>query len=157
MGKGNIKEEMETPEAPTGYTFYLPNDKRPTVVEIEGKIYDLVPTGQTLRDLVREKDFSKVPHCRYLNPIRILSKREQEEKNGEQEKFHTLFASSESISTPTKATSVKKAVAMGINIPDEIKRLMAEKERLLKAGKTDEAKKIRKQLRNLDYKRYIKE
>lgn len=53
--------------------------------------------------------------------------------------------------------SVKKIAAEGKQVGPEVKRLLEQKEAALKAGNGDEARKIRRQLRKLGYKRYTQE
>lgn len=138
-----------------GTTFSLHNDNRKTMVEIEGKLYNLVLTDLTLKDILREGDMKKVPHVRHLNPILQRSQEVQARRNEEAEDIHNL-AKRCSVKND-KVTSLKKAMALGANVPEIIAKLMKEKEAALKAGDPDKAKKIRKQLRGLDYKRYINE
>lgn len=146
------KEERELP--PPGYTYKLHKDDRDTVVEINGAIYKLVATGQSLKDIMGERDFKKVPHVRYLNPIREVPKSVQVVRNKEAEEIHDLAVSAKANNKSGKVTSLKKAAAMGANVPEEIDRLMKEKEKARKAGDETRCRAIRRQLRKLDYKRY---
>jgi hypothetical protein len=134
---------------PHGFTFSFHKDDKATVVEVDGKIYNLVETNHTLKSLLLEKDFKKIPHVRHLNAIRECSKEKQHARNYETEILHK-----DRHGRPERM-SIKKAIIMGKDVPAEIERLMEEKKKAQKAGDQKQAKIIRKQLRALDYKRYL--
>jgi hypothetical protein len=141
-------------EAPIGTTFDLHNDERKTLVQIGDILYKLVPTEVTLRDLKKEK-FKNIPHVRRLNPIPNRTEFEQQIKNEEQKDIHKLAKHSRNESG--RVTSIRKAMAIGADVPALIKDLMKQKKEAQKAGDEDKARKIRRQLRGLDYRRYIQE
>ena len=149
-GEREIVEEVEKDET---LSYALHSDTRETLVEIEGDLFKLVPTGKTLREIKGEKDFKKIPHIRRLNPIPRRDEKKQDKHNQETEEIHNL--SKGSIKSG-KITSVRKAAELGANVPEEVKRLMEEKEKAQKAGDEKKARQIRRQLRSLDYKRYLK-
>ena len=73
--------------------------------------------------------------------------------NNERDRTKLYFQGS-----PVKAKhlNLKRAAVLGADVPKEVERLMEEKKIALKKGDTELAKKIRKQLRSLDYKRYLR-
>lgn len=152
------REESEEPQKEEalciGTTFSLHNDDRKTLVNINDRLYKLVLVETTLQDLKKEK-FKNIPHVRRLNPISIRTPIEQERRNEEAKDIHKLAKGCSSNST--HVTSLRKAMSLGADVPELIKKLMKEKEEAQKAGDEGKAKKIRRQLRGLDYKRYINE
>lgn len=131
-------------------TGSLHKDKRETAVLVGDKVYSLVPTNLTIGQLSKQ-DPSTRPHVRFLNPIPLRSEYEQEMKNNEEHTFHEIYKLIESNGANDKVTSVKKAIRMGVNVPDEVKKLLELKET---TKDPEKKRKIRQQLRKLDYKRY---
>ena len=146
----SLKRKIESPIMEPGYTNGFHNDNRETFVEVDGKIYSLIPTGQNLQTLInswpKEKDQPKV---RWLQPIPVRSKEEQKKHNEDADFVHNLGRPK---GDENKITSTKKAILLGADIPSEVLRLMELKEKTKDEG---ELRRIRKQLRKLDYKRYI--
>lgn len=124
-------------------------DGRATMVIVGDKIYSLTPTTLTIQQLSNQ-DPKERPHVRFLNSIPVRSEYEQEMKNGAEHDFHEIYKLIDSTHND-KVTSVKKAIRMGANVPDEVAKLL-ELKRTTKDP--DEKRKIRQQLRKLDYKRY---
>lgn len=147
-----VSEERRKEEIPAGYTHSLHKDSRPTLVDVDGDLYKLVAVGKKVKDL-RGEEFKDLPHVRHLNPIPIRTEHQQERKNEEAEAMHDL--AKQCTTSNTKVTSVKKAILLGKDIPKEIDRLLKEKEEAKKKGDERRCRDIRKQLRKLDYKRYI--
>uniref|UniRef100_A0A6M3LCW1 Uncharacterized protein n=1 Tax=viral metagenome TaxID=1070528 RepID=A0A6M3LCW1_9ZZZZ len=144
----------EREEVLPGTTFSLHNDNKKTMVEIEGKLYNLTYSELTLRDIKKMK-FKDTPHIRHLNPIPVRSRETQEIHNSEAKSMHKL---AKHCSTKRDHVgSIRQAMAVGANVPELITKLLKDKEEALKKGDGDLAKKIRKQLRGLDYKRYLSE
>ena len=124
------------------------------MVMIEGKLYDLVPTNETMVS-INKLPAEEVPYVRLLNPIRIRSHKEQIKYDEDRDELHNLAKEVKGSGRSQKVTSMAKAVKLGKNVPEEIKRLMEEKEKALEGGDTKKASSIRKVLRKLDYKRYL--
>lgn len=135
---------------PQGFSFSFHKDEKKTVVEIDNKIYDLVETNHTVKTLLMEKDFSKIPHVRHLNPIRDITPTQQSARNRETAELHKAREGMRQ-----ERMSTKRAIILGKNVPAEVERLMEEKKKAQKAGDSKLCKQIRKQLRALDYKRYM--
>ena len=130
------------------FTTELHNDTKETLVVLQDQLYKLTPTDITIAQ-VKKMSYKEAPHIRYLSPIPERTHEEQEEKNKEASYIHTLAGR-----TPERSTglTIKRAMASGINIPEEVKKLLDLKE---KEKDPDKRKAIRKQLRKLDYKRYL--
>ena len=134
------------------YTTNFHNDDRETFVTVEGKIYELIQVAPSLSEFMATWPKDKAnPKVRTLTPIPIRSKAEQQKCN-EDADFISQLASRSNGSNPEKVTSVKKAISLGADIPKEVQRLLDLKE---KTKDEAELRRIRKQLRKLDYKRYI--
>jgi len=63
------------------------NDKRPTYVLVNNKIYTLQLTSFRVKDLLKE---TPRPHFRALNLIKIRNEQEQAKDNVESDKFMTI-------------------------------------------------------------------
>ena len=131
-------------------TGSLHKDQRGTAVLVGYKIYNLSLTNLTIEQLSKQDPKTR-PHIRFLNPIPLRSEFEQEMKNNEEHSFHEIYKLIESQPLNNKVTSVKKAIRMGANVPDEVKKLLELKETITDP---DQKRKIRQQLRKLDYRRY---
>lgn len=145
--------EGQEREIGNGYTFQFHNDKRPTVVEIDKKIYNLVLSDSTL-EMIKGLDIPNRPHVRHLNPIPQRSPSAQEAHNNDSREMFELCKQVPK-GRGDKITSIKKAAALGANVPEAVKKLMEEKEKATKEGDEKKARLIRRQLRALDYKRYL--
>lgn len=128
------------------------NDSKETLVQVENILYQLVPVETTLEDIKRMSP-KEAPHIRFLNPIPLRSKEEQEIKNKEVETFASL---AEKCSPRNdKVTSLKKAQVLGSDVSEEVKKLIKEKEEAKKKKDLKRVRQIRKLLRKLDFKRYL--
>ena len=129
-------------------THHLHNDNKPTIVEINGKYYDLIPNEWTTDMLIATPPL-ECPHVRRLSLIPERTEQEQIVHNKEQDQIHTLL--NKSRKRAPLGTTMRRAIADGIGIPDKVRELLA-----MKAKATDrrELRRIRKALRKLDYKRY---
>lgn len=135
---------------PSGqWTYKFHNDDRQTVVRIGKQIFNLVPANVTFKELMR-REFKDIPHVRHLNPIAVKSREETATDNKMYEELHKTRQEGGG----DKVTSLRKALAIGANVPEEVKKLMAEKDQALKSGDDKRAREIRRRLRKLDYKRY---
>lgn len=125
--------------------------EKETLVEVEGKIYRLVPHEHTtLRSLMDNwPEGVDTPFVRHLNPIPVRSKEEQKKYDADSRFLAGLARKARG---ETKITSVEKAIKLGADVPAEVAKLLEAK----KKASPEEAKKIRQQLRKLDYKRYLK-
>jgi len=123
---------------------------RTTVVLIDGTIYNLIESDLTI-DYLKKQSPRDRPHVRLLSPIPIRTQYEQEMKNNNEEALHKLYKQTTGSGNKEKITSLRKAAKMGADVPGEVKRLLALKE---KTKSKKELSKIRKQLRKLNYKRY---
>lgn len=131
--------------------FHEHTERKITLVEVEGVIYELSPyKHKTLRALLDSwPEDQPSPIVRHLNPIARRTK-EQMKKEDLDSRFLTKLA--KAARGDTKVTSVEKAIKLGANVPEEIEKLLKAKE----TASPEEARKIRQQLRKLDYKRYLK-
>lgn len=145
---GSEPEEKKKQEL----TYGLHNDDRETLVTINEQLFRLVPheTYRTVKDLCNNYKGKELPHVRLLSPIMNRTPEEQAKANADSDFMHSLTIKYGSGSRPDKVTSVSKDIEMGANVPDEIKKLLEKK----KTATPEEARKIRQQLRKLDYKRY---
>lgn len=132
--------------------YGLHKDKKKTLVEIEGDLYELVKTDLTVKELLKRKDFKDIPHVRRLNPIPVRTEEEQGKHSTDVEKLHKLCQTAE-----PKREHNKREIILSGNVPKEIERLMLEKKKAQKEGDEKRARMIRRQLRSLDYKRYVQE
>ena len=151
MKRKRIRNQSTEPFVDQGNTETgsLHKDGRTTLVVVGDKIYSLTLTTHTIPQLTKQ-DPRERPHVRFLNPIPIRSEYEQEVKNEAEHKFHEIYKLIESTHND-KVTSVQKAIRMGANVPDEVAKLLE----LKKTTKDPvEKRKIRQQLRKLDYRRY---
>lgn len=130
------------------------SDSRGTVVIVNNKVYDLVPSDLTYQSLKNSKP-SERPHVRFLAPIPVRTNTEQEKINKDEDKFHELYEKMETPKNSGKITSITKAIKLGADVPKEIERLFKEKEEAQKKGDQKAARAIRQQLRKLNYKRYL--
>ena len=124
--------------------------ERETLVQVEGKIFRLSEAYGSLTQLKTQWPKDKIlPIVRCLNSVAVRSPAEQKERDKEVVELRKVVSGDSS-----KITSVKKAMILGADVPTEVARLLA-----LKETTTDDAelRSIRKQLRKLDYKRYISE
>jgi len=128
-------------------TFH--NDSRGTVVLIDKKVYELIPSVDWTYEKLLHSKPSERPHARILNEIPNRSPAEQVAENQESDQLHELCSPCLPVH---KNVTLKKAAKLGIDIPDKVKELLELKE---KTKDPEEKKKIRKQLRSLDYKRYL--
>ena len=139
-------------------THSLHNDHRPTVVAVgqgkDIKIFDLVPSQITFQDLKEWKGHNR-PHVRILNPIPTRTELQQATVNQKEDEFHKLYLTSVASSNSNKITSLSKAIKLGADVPKEVEKLLREKEEAQKNGKAELARKIRQQLRKLNYKRFL--
>jgi hypothetical protein len=132
------------------YTTNFHNDDRETYVEVGGKIFELIQVSPSLNEFMASWPKDKPnPKVRLLQPIPVRSKPEQQKQNEDADFISRLASKSNG---GDKITSTKKAITLGADIPKEISRLLELKEKTTDEG---ELRKIRKQLRKLDYKRYI--
>ena len=125
--------------------------ERETLVQVEGKIFRLTEIYGSITQLKTQwpKD-TILPIVRCLNSIAVRSPAEQKERDKEVVELRKAALGLDN----TKITSVRKAAALGADVPAEVKRLLALKEKTTDGA---ELRSIRKQLRKLDYKRYISE
>lgn len=149
------RTEVQEWKPSPGYTYDLHNDKKETLVQIDKNLYKLVMIEKKMKDILKEKDYDKTPHVRFLNPIQQRTSLQQEIRNKESEAIHEL--AKQCSTTSDKVTSVKKAISLGKDVPKEIEKLLKEKEEAKKKGDEKKQREIRRQLRALDYKRYVKE
>lgn len=128
-------------------------DGRPTFVLVDNKLYAIMESIQTLDDL-KKIPLEKRPHVRYLNEIPERSSDEQKQKNlRDFSDEEIIYKDLNTNSGKEKVTSLKKAIKLGVNVSEEITKLLKEKEEAKKCGDKEKARKIRIQLRKLDYKR----
>jgi len=127
-------------------------DGRPTFVLVDGKLFAIMESIQTLEDIKR-MPLDKRPHIRHLNEIPERSPDEQSYKNKKDLQEEIEIYSQIPTHGKEKVTSLKKAIQLGVNVTDEVKKLLKEKEEAFKCGDKTKARKIRMQLRKLDYKR----
>lgn len=124
-----------------------------TLVLVDKKLFKLVPHEDypTMEALTAKwpKD-QQMPYVRFLNPIPERTPQEQASKDREIEDIRKALGNHRE----EKVTSVKKAIQMGADVPAEVARLLELKKKTKDEG---ERRAIRKQLRKLDYKRYITE
>ena len=142
------------PESAAGnkFTFGFHEDERKTMVEIGKRFYYLTDSGLTMED-IRAMDFQDRPHLRKLRAIIIRTRSEQKKAN-EQSEFFCKAVKEIKSGKNEKVTSMKKAVKMGANVPEEVAKLIKAKKKAQEAGDEKESRRIRKLLRKLDYKRY---
>lgn len=155
--KKDIPTNSEHSDLLPGQTYRLHNDDRETLVLMGEHLYELHMSPLTV-DEVKKMEGKKRPHVRFLNPIIKRSRAEQLAKNAEADVMHGLYMKTidgEGRSSK-KVTSVQRAIKLGKDVPEEVKKLLAEKEKALKGGDTKKAREIRATLRRLDYKRYTK-
>jgi len=130
------------------YTHTLHNDSKETLVQIDKKLFKLVEIKETLDD-IKKLPFNKTPHVRLLNPIQERTPQEQMMKSKVDESIHRLAST---IPTTRRTINIRQAALAGIDLPKAIAELMEKKAN----AKTDAEKRaIRKQLRRLDYKRFL--
>jgi len=149
----DVEEVTKEVEKEDSITYALHSDDKETLVEIEGDLFKLVPTGKTIRELKKEKDHKNIPHVRRLNPIPLRSKEDQIKHNREAADIHRLSQGG----VKSDKLTMKKAILTGENVEKEVLRLLEEKKKAQKLGDEKGARMIRRQLRSLDYRRYIKE
>ena len=149
----DVEEVTKEVEKEDSITYALHSDERETLVEIEGDLFKLVPTGKTIRELKKEKDHKNIPHVRRLNPIPRRSRDEQIQHNRDAADIHRLSQGG----VKSDKVTLKKAMLSGENVEKEVLRLLEEKKKAQKLGDDKGARMIRRQLRSLDYKRYTKE
>ena len=130
----------------------LHNDKKVTLVQIGNLLYELVPSTITVEQ-VKSMPYDQVPHVRFLNPIPIRSKEDQEKRNKDNEGLHKLYQ--KAVSKRNSTQTIEDVVEGGGEITETIKKLLAEKATAKKSGDRKKLRLIRKQLRKLDYKRYV--
>ncbi len=149
----SLKEFVENKNC-RGFSMDFHKDKRGTVVIANGKVYDLVPSSLTFDDLVQMDPLER-PHARHLNYTKERTPLEQEKKNSEEHDIHEIGERHglwNSKKGKRKITSVKKAIKEGADVSQEVKKLLAEKKTCKSKSRLGQ---IRKQLRKLDYKRYV--
>lgn len=129
----------------------LHNDERPTLVQIGDMLYELVPSATTFEQ-VKAMPVNEAPHVRHLNAIPIRSKEEQERKNKEFESMHKLY---QNTSSKKKTQTMEEVVQDGGEVSETVKKLLEEKKEAKKSGDKKKLRLLRKQLRKLDYKRYV--
>lgn len=137
----------------TENTTSFHNDNRGTVVLIDNKVYELVPSERWTFELLSAEPTATRPHARTLTPIPVRSKAEQAARNKESAYLDELCDRIPK-GRNTPLSKVKAAVSRGGKLPEEIQSLLEKKEAALAAGDIKEAKRIRKALRALDYRRY---
>lgn len=130
-------------------TNSLHKDNRQTVILIDGKLYELVLSDLTLDDIKEIEDINKRPHVRILGSIPNRTPQQQIEYNKESQLLHDL--ASQARGKRKKSITIEKIVSNGESVPQVILDLLEKK----KKASQEESKKIRKQLRKLNYKRYI--
>jgi hypothetical protein len=130
------------------------NDNRSTVVLIDNKVYELIPSETWTWEKLYDEPPTTRPHARTLAPIPVRTREEQEELNKQHLQLHKLCERiPKGRSTPL--AKAKEALHDGKGVPEQIQALLKQKEKSTKAGDIKEAKRIRKALRALDYKRYV--
>jgi hypothetical protein len=128
----------------------LHKDNKETLVQVDDKLYRLV-LAEISFEQIQKMSTKEAPHVRFLNPIPERTAEEQASHNTEIELLDNLAKQCR----PMKKTiSLKDAAKHGIDIPKEVEKLLELKQ---SAKTTEERKKIRKQLRKLNYKRYREE
>ncbi len=139
-----------------GFSMDFHKDDRGTVVIANGKVYDLTLSDLTFDDLVQMDPLER-PHARNLNWTKERTPVQQEQKNSEEHNLHEIgekhgLWKSKKGKRKKKITSIKKAIREGVDVSKEVKDLLTEKETTKDKTRLGQ---IRKQLRKLDYKRYL--
>ena len=154
MKKRKKKKEHKSPRTYSNESPSFHNDDKATVVIIKDNIYTLKLTNLTLDEL-KQRPVKDCPHVRYLNWIPIRTHEQQEENNKvDEEVKRILDDDGGERKRSKKVTSLKKAAKLGTNLPEEINKLLKQKEEAKKKGDEKEMRRIRQVLRKLDYKRY---
>ncbi len=125
-----------------------------TYVEVDGKIFKLVPHEKysSVKDIIKHwPNDEPMPKVRHLNLIEDRTAEAQAARDSDGKLIRSL-AKSQMGGDPKKVTSLRKAAALGADVPAEIEKLLKAKKEATDPG---EARKIRQQLRKLNYKRYL--